>query len=130
LFLAQQSCEFAQAQVQIFDGAVAIAETGVEFALAQGQDVGADLEVLLVVGGEAFGGFQFLLGAAAGFGEGLHPEGFGDVGDGLGKAVQGGRARIESGEEGFPPSIEHGVDGVGGAAAELGADLIDGGAFT
>jgi hypothetical protein len=49
--------------------------------------VGADFEVLLVVGGDAFGCVQFLLSAAAAFVEGLHPEGFGDVGDGLGEAV-------------------------------------------
>jgi hypothetical protein len=87
LFLAQQSGEFSQAQIQVFDGAVAIAEAGVEFAFAQRKHVGAYLEVLLVVGGEAFGAVQFLLGAAAAFVEGLHPQGFGDVGDGLGEAV-------------------------------------------
>jgi hypothetical protein len=55
-------------------------------AFAKSEDVGADLEVLLVVGGEAFGGFQFLVGAASAFFEGLHPQGFGDVGNGFGEA--------------------------------------------
>jgi hypothetical protein len=41
--------------------------------------VGADFKVLSVVGGNAFGGFQFLVGAAAAFVERLHPERFGDV---------------------------------------------------
>jgi hypothetical protein len=35
--------------------------------------VGADLEVLLKLVAEVFGGFQFLVGAAAAFLEGLHP---------------------------------------------------------
>jgi hypothetical protein len=91
--------------------------------------MGADLEVLLLVGGEAFGGFQFLLGSAAAFIERLHPQGFGDVGDGFGEAVQGGGAGIESRGETFPPGVEHWVDGVGGALADLGADLVDRGAF-
>jgi hypothetical protein len=49
--------------------------------------VGADLEVLLKLVAEALGGLQFLVGAAAAFVEGLHPQGFGDVGDGFGQAV-------------------------------------------
>jgi hypothetical protein len=32
LFLAQQGGEFAQAQIEVFDGAFAIAQAGVEFA--------------------------------------------------------------------------------------------------
>jgi hypothetical protein len=46
LLFAQQAGQFAQTQVEVFDGAVAIAEAGVEFAFAQGEDVGAVLEVL------------------------------------------------------------------------------------
>jgi hypothetical protein len=87
LLSAEHSGEFTQAQIQILDGAVAIAQAGVEFAFAQGEDVGADLEVLLKLLAEVFGGLQFLVGAAAAFFEGLHPEGFGDVGDGFGEAV-------------------------------------------
>jgi hypothetical protein len=34
-------------------------------------------------GGEAFGGFEFLVRAAAALFERLHPERFGDVSDGL-----------------------------------------------
>jgi len=70
-----------------------------------------------------------LLGAAAAFLERLHPQGLGDVGDSFWEAVQGGGAGVESGGEGSPPGVEHGVDGVGGAFADLGADLVDGGAF-
>jgi hypothetical protein len=69
------------------------------------------------------------VGAAATFFEGLHPQGFGDVGDGFGEAVQGGGTCVESRGEGLPPGVEHGVDGVGGALADLGADLVDGGAL-
>jgi len=32
-------------------------------------------------------------------------------------------------EKSFPPGIEHGIDGVGGALADFRADLVDGGAF-
>jgi hypothetical protein len=39
---------------------------------------------LLVVYGDPFGGFQFLLGAATAFVERLQPQGSGDVGDGFG----------------------------------------------
>jgi len=53
LLFAQRSGEFSQAQVQVFDGAAAIAETGVEFAFAKGDHVGADLEALFVEFGEA-----------------------------------------------------------------------------
>jgi len=75
--------------------------------------VGTDLEVLLKLVAEVFGGFQFQVSAAAAFFEGLHPEGFGDVGDGFGEAVQGGGACVQSCGEGIPPGVEHGVDGVG-----------------
>jgi hypothetical protein len=112
LFFPQSSGEFAQAQVQVFDGAVAIAEARIEFAFAKREDMGADLEVLLKLVAEAIGGIEFQVGAAAAFFEGLHPQGFGDVGDGFGEAVQGGGAGIQSCGEGFPPGIEGGVDGV------------------
>jgi hypothetical protein len=91
LFLAQQKGEFAQLQIQLGDRAFALVQAGVEFAFAQGQDVGTDFEVLLLVGGGCSSGFEFELGAAAAFVERLHPEGFGDVGDGFGEAVQGRR---------------------------------------
>jgi len=54
LFFAKRAGNFSKPQIQFFDGAVAISEAGVEFAFAKGEDVGADLEVLLVVGGNAF----------------------------------------------------------------------------
>jgi hypothetical protein len=91
--------------------------------------VGADLEVLLKLVAKIRGGFQFLVGAAAAFVEGLHPQGFGDVGDGFGEAVQGGGACVETCGEGFPPGVEERIDGVGGAAADFGTDLVDGGAL-
>src|ERR1700683_3456140 len=39
--------------------------------------------------------------------------------------MQGGGPRVQSRGEGFPPGVQHGVDGVGRAAAELGANLLD-----
>jgi len=91
--------------------------------------MGPDLEVLFVEFREA-GAVALLEGGTAfSFFEGLHPEGFGDVGDGFGQAVQGGGAGIQTGGEGFPPGIKHGVDGVGGAFADEGSDLVDGGAL-
>ena len=94
MFLAQQKGEFAQLQIQLGDGALALVQAGVEFAFAQGQDVGANFEGLLLVGGGRSCGFEFELGAAAAFLEGLHPERFGNVGDGFGEAVQGGGAGV------------------------------------
>jgi hypothetical protein len=87
LFFAQQAGELADARVHLFDGAVSIAQARVELAFSQRQDVGADLEVLFVVGGDSFGRFQFQVGAAPAFLEGLHPEGFGNMDDGFGEAV-------------------------------------------
>ena len=129
LFFAQRPGDFSQAQVQLFDRAVAVAQTGVEFAFAQRQDVGAQLEALFVEVGEAGAVALFQRCAALAFLERLHPQGFGDVGDAFGQAVQGRGAGVQSGREGFPPGIEHGVDGVGGAAADFAADFFDGGAF-
>jgi hypothetical protein len=94
LFLAEQKREFAQPQIQFGDGALAVVQAGVEFAFAQGQDVGADFEGLLLLGGGALRGLQFELGAPAAFVEGLEPKGFGDVGDGFGEAVQGGGSGV------------------------------------
>jgi hypothetical protein len=91
--------------------------------------VGADLEALLLFGRSAFFGLEFEIGATAAFVEGLHPEGFGDVGDGFGEAVQGSWSGVEAAAESLPPGVQEGVDGVRGAAAESLADSVDGGAF-
>jgi len=88
----QQAGQFTHLQIQFFDVAVAIAQTGVQFALAQGQDVGAELEALFVEFGEAVAVALFQERAAFAFLERLHPEGFGDVGDAFRQAVQGGGA--------------------------------------
>jgi hypothetical protein len=92
LFFAKHCCQFAELQSQVGDGGLAIAQSRVELAFAQVQDVGADFEGLLLVGSGALCGLEFELGAATAFVEGLHPEGFGDVGDGFGEAVERGRA--------------------------------------
>ena len=94
LFFAEQECQLAELQIQLADGALALVQAGVEFALAQGQYVGADFEVLLLFGAGALCGSEFELRAAAPFVEGLHPECFCDVGNGFGEAVQGGGAGV------------------------------------
>src|SRR6202042_1615757 len=72
---------------------------------------------------------EFSRGAPAAFIDGLHPEGLGDVGDGLGEAVQGGGAGVEARGEALPPGVEQRVDGVGGAAADFLADFFNRGTF-
>lgn len=51
------------------------------------------------------------------------------MGDGFRQAVQGGGAGVQSCGESLPPGIQHGVDGVRGAAAEFAADFLNGGAI-
>jgi hypothetical protein len=70
----------------------AIIKSRLEFAFAQGKDMGADLEGLFVGGEGAGGGVLFLGGAAAAFVEGLHPQGLGGVGYGFGESVERGGA--------------------------------------
>jgi hypothetical protein len=72
--------------------AITILEPRFEFALAQRQHVRADFERLSVYGICVLGGALIERGAAAAFIECLHPERFGDMGDGLGVAVERGRA--------------------------------------
>lgn len=76
-----------QPQIQILNGAVAIAEARVEFAFAQGEYVGAQLEALLIEFGEPGAVALFKRCAASAFLEGLHPKGFGDVRYRFGQAV-------------------------------------------
>jgi hypothetical protein len=79
-FCPQESGHFAQAQIQFLDGTVAIAQAGVELAFAQRENVGPQLEALLVEFGEAGVVVLFQSRTAFAFLERLHPEGFGDVG--------------------------------------------------
>ena len=81
-----------QAQVEFFDYAVAIAQAGAEFAFAQGEDVGAQLEALFVQFGDSGAVALFKNCAALALLERLHPQGFDDVGDGFGQTVQRGGA--------------------------------------
>jgi hypothetical protein len=69
------------------DGVVAIAQARVEFAFAQGQDVGAQFEALLIVFCEARVIALFEERASLAFFGGLRPEGFRDVGDRFRQAV-------------------------------------------
>lgn len=80
--------------------------------------MGADFEGLLLLGGGVIGGFELELGAAAAFVKGLHPEGFGDVGDGLGQAMQGGGTRIQPRSKVFPPDIQERTHGIRGPTAD------------
>jgi hypothetical protein len=75
LLLAQQAGEFSEAQVEIFDRAVAIAQAGVEFAFAKREDVGAQLEALLVEFCEAGAVALFEERAALAFFRGLASRG-------------------------------------------------------
>jgi len=96
LFFAQQEREFAELQIQIGDGGLAVTEAGIEFSFSKVKDMGADFERLLLFGGGALRRFEFELGAAAAFVEGLHPQGFGDVGDGFRQSMEGGGSGVES----------------------------------
>ena len=53
MFYAQSEREFAELQSQVGDGALAVAQASVELAFAQSENVRADLEGLLLVGGRA-----------------------------------------------------------------------------
>jgi hypothetical protein len=79
LFLAQHAGQFSQPQIQFFDGVIAIAQTRIEFAFAKREDVGAQLEALLVEFGEAGAVALFEQCAVLAFLERLHPQGLGDV---------------------------------------------------
>ena len=125
LFFAQQASQFLKLQFECALGAFAVLEPGIEFALAQGEDMGAQVEVGFALGGASHGAVKFLLRPPAAFLEGLHPECFGDVGDRFGQPTQGRRAGIEARGEPLPPGIEERIDGVGGAAADPLADLLN-----
>ena len=90
----------------------------------------ADLEVLLNTRSASRLAMEFLLGTPAALVEGLHPEGFGDVGDGFGEPMQSGGAGIQARGEALPPGVKQGIDGVGRAAADFLADFFDRRALT
>lgn len=125
LFFAQQVSQFLKLQFECALGAFAVLEPGIEFALAQGEDMGAQVEVGFALGSASRGATEFLLGTSAAFFEGLHPERFGDVRDRFRQPVQGRRAGIEARGEPLPPGIEEWIDRVGGAAADPLADLLN-----
>lgn len=108
---------------------LAVAQSGLEVASAQGKDVRADLDGLFVGGEGAGGGVLLLRSTSPALGEGLHPECFGGVGYGFGNAVQGGRTCIQARGESLPPGIQQRIDRVRGASTELIGDLFDRGAF-
>jgi hypothetical protein len=85
LFLVKK--EITQGQVEIFNRVVAIEQTRVEFAFAQREDVGAELQALLGGFGDEGAVALFEQCAAFAFFKRLHPQGFGDVGDAFGQAV-------------------------------------------
>jgi hypothetical protein len=87
--------------------------------------MGADLEVRLGTSGYAAIAAQFLLGAAPGFLEGLHPQRFRSVKDAFRDTVKRGGSGIEPGGESLPPKIQERVDGVRRAAADSLSHLFD-----
>ena len=125
LFFAQQASQFLKLQFECTLGALAVLEPGIEFALAQGEDMGAQVEVRFALGSASRGAVKFLLRPSAAFLERLHPERFGDVRDRFGQTMQGRRAGIEARGQPLPPGIEERIDGVGGAAADSLADLLN-----
>ncbi len=76
LFLTKQEHQFPEVGFECGEASLAILEARVEFAFAQGEQVGADFEVGLGTEDGARFAAQFLLGTAAGFVERLHPESF------------------------------------------------------
>ena len=127
LFLAEQGGECGQLEFERASAALGLINPALQFRLAQRQDVALDHEVLTVALKRRPCRAALELCAAPGFLERLQPESFGGVGDGFGEAVQGGGAGVEATGEAAPPEIKQRVDGVRGAAADLGADLFDGG---
>ena len=117
--LLSSNCQGVRAQLrfQVFDGAVAVAQAGVEFAFAKVRTWERSSKALFVEFCEACAVALFEQRAALAFFERLHPQRFGHVGDGFRQAVQGGGPGVESGGEGLPPGIEQRINGVGGAAA-------------
>jgi hypothetical protein len=89
---AQQQGQLPDLVLQGRLSAITILEPRFEFALAQRQHVRADFERLSVYGICVLGGALIERGAAAAFIECLHPERFGDMGDGRGEAVERGGA--------------------------------------
>ena len=118
LLLSQQRGERFELEFEAGDALVALLQAGGEFALADREDVRAQLEVLAVAGEGLVGGLRFRLCAAAGFVEALQPESLGGQQHGFREAVQGGGSGIEAAGEAAPPLIEQRVDGVGAAAAD------------
>ena len=66
----------------------------------------ADVLGLLLVSGDVFGGLKFDVRTAPTFVERLHPEGFGDMGDGFREPVKSGGTGIKSRAGGLPPGVE------------------------
>ena len=87
--------------------------------------MGAQVEIGLTLRSASRGAVELLLRPPAPFLEGLHPECFGDVGNRFGEPMQGGRPGIEARGEALPPGIEERIDGVGRAAADFLADLLN-----
>ena len=75
-FSAQEECQFLELGFECGLGAFAILEARVEFAFAQGEHVGADLEVGFGTDCGARLAAQFLFDTASAFIERLHPESF------------------------------------------------------
>ena len=125
LFFAQQASQLLKLKFECALGAFAVLEPGIEFALAQGEDMGAQVEVGFALGSASRGAVKFLLRPPTAFLERLHPERFGDMGHRFWQPVQGRRAGIEACGEPLPPGIEERIDRVGGAAADPLADLLN-----
>ena len=129
LFLAKQGRERPNFLFEGARAALGLLDPALQLGLAQRQDVTLDHEVLAITIERCSDGAALELCAVPGLLERLKPEALGGVGDGFGEAVQGVGAGIEAAGEAPPPLVEQRVDGVRGAAADLRADLLDGGAL-
>lgn len=129
LLFAKQVGKFLQAPIQFCNRAVAIAQPGVEFAFAQGEDVRAEIESLPVEFSKAHLVVLLNRNAPASFLKRLQPEGLRDVNNRLGQAVQRCRPGIQSRRQGLPPGVKQRTKGSEGAFADLGAHFVVGGAL-
>ena len=85
----------------------------------------ADFEICLGRERTARLAAELLRGAPPALFERLHPERLGDVRDGFGEAVERRGTCVEARGEALPPGIQDRVNGVGRAAADFLADLLN-----
>jgi hypothetical protein len=129
LFFAEQLSELLELCLKCGLRSFAILKARFEFAFAQGEDMRAEVKILLSPSGVAHLAVDLLLGAPAAFVERSHPKGLGDVRNRLGEPVKCRWAGIEARRQALPPGVEQRIDRVGRTAANSLADFFDRGAL-